>query len=142
MLKGMPMAAPNLPISPGHRSPISKDSSVPETAPTATSTAMAFDHRRASNRASLSPCLRPSQWAIMITAGRAIPKQAKTIWKERVSPIWLRASAIEAGVRAPNVTAFGLPEPSCYCEAESSDDRHSQTSSFPSRNKNSVRPRK
>jgi hypothetical protein len=39
MLKGMPIAPPNFLISPGHSNPISKESRVPETAPTATRTA-------------------------------------------------------------------------------------------------------
>ena len=54
-LNGMPMADPYLPISPGHSKPMSNDSTVPLTAPTATSTAITFDQRRASSSASGSP---------------------------------------------------------------------------------------
>ena len=53
---GMPYAAPNRSISRGHSSPISNDSTVPDTAPTANSTAATFDHRLA--RTSESPSSR------------------------------------------------------------------------------------
>src|ERR1700756_2860778 len=48
---GTPIASPNRPIRPGHNRPISYDSTVPDTAPTATSTAITFDQRRASKSA-------------------------------------------------------------------------------------------
>ena len=51
---GMPNAAPNLPISPGQSSPISNETTVPVTAPTATSTAITLDQRRASSSAARS----------------------------------------------------------------------------------------
>ena len=43
----------------GHNNPNSNDNTVPVTAPTANVTAMYFDHRRANNIASASPCLIP-----------------------------------------------------------------------------------
>lgn len=58
-LNGMPMTPPKRPIRPGHSSPISNDSTVPVTAPTATSTAMTFDQRRTSSRAAASLRRRP-----------------------------------------------------------------------------------
>src|SRR4029077_4774700 len=45
---GIPNTAPYWRISPGHSRPISNDSTVPVTAPTAISTPMACDQRRAS----------------------------------------------------------------------------------------------
>jgi hypothetical protein len=56
---GIPKAAPYRPISPGHSSPSSKESTVPETAPTANSTPATIDHRRASSIAVWSPCRMP-----------------------------------------------------------------------------------
>ena len=50
---------------------------VPDTAPTATSTAMTFDQRRASSSAAASPRLMPIQCAISVTAGKAMPKHAR-----------------------------------------------------------------
>ena len=58
-LNGIPMTDPYLPISPGHSSPMSNDSTVPLTAPTATRTAITLDHRRASNSAVWSCRRRP-----------------------------------------------------------------------------------
>jgi hypothetical protein len=52
---------------------------VPETAPTANSTAITFDQRRASSRLTASSRRRPRQCANSTTAGMAMPKQAKTI---------------------------------------------------------------
>ena len=46
---GSPYAAPYLPIRPGQSSPISNDSTVPDTAPTANSTAATCDQRCATN---------------------------------------------------------------------------------------------
>ena len=55
--KGTPKAAPHWPMNRGHSRPNSKLSTVPVTAPTANVTAMYFDQRWASMRASRSPCL-------------------------------------------------------------------------------------
>ena len=56
---GMPYAAPKVPMSRGHSSPSSNDSTVPETAPTANRTAATCDHRRASSSAVSSPRRSP-----------------------------------------------------------------------------------
>ena len=74
-------------IRPGHSSPISNDSTVPVTAPTATSTPMTCDHRRASSIATSSERLRPRNSATSTTVGNAIPKQAKMIWNPSVVAI-------------------------------------------------------
>ena len=55
--KGTPKASPHWPMNRGHSRPNSKLSTVPVTAPTANVTAMYFDQRWASRRASRSPCL-------------------------------------------------------------------------------------
>ena len=54
---GTPNASPHWPMNRGQSSPNSKLSTVPVTAPTANVTAMYFDHRCASSRASASSCL-------------------------------------------------------------------------------------
>src|SRR5579864_2617866 len=87
----MPNAAPNLPIRPGHSRPSSYDSTVPDTAPTATSTAMTFDQRRASSSAAASPRLMPIHSAVMVTAANAMPKQARMMWNPSDDPICDRA---------------------------------------------------
>src|SRR3984957_4218560 len=88
---GKPIAAPNRPISPGHSRPISYDSTVPDTAPTATSTAMTFDHRRASSLATGSFRLMPIHSAVIVTAANATPKQARMMWNPSDDPICDRA---------------------------------------------------
>src|ERR1700754_591438 len=86
-----PNAAPNRPIRPGHSRPISYDSTVPDTAPTATSTAMTFDQRRASSSAAASPRLMPIHSAVMVTAANAMPKHARMMWNPSDDPICDRA---------------------------------------------------
>src|SRR5580692_5235205 len=88
---GKPIAAPNRPIRPGHSRPISYDSTVPDTAPTATSTAMTFDQRRASSSAAASPRLMPIHSAVMMTAAKAMPKHARMMWNPSDDPICDRA---------------------------------------------------
>ena len=56
---GMPKTSPHWPMNRGHSRPNSKLSTVPVTAPTANVTAMYFDQRCASRRASASSCLIP-----------------------------------------------------------------------------------
>src|SRR6202021_2186448 len=77
---GRPIAAPYRPIRPGQSRPISYDRTVPDTAPTATSTAITFDQRRASSIATGSRRLMPIHSAVMVTAANATPKQARMIW--------------------------------------------------------------
>src|ERR1700745_1172964 len=88
---GKPIAAPNRPIRPGHSRPISYDSTVPDTAPTATSTAMTFDQRRASSSAAASPRLMPIHSAVMVTAANAMPKHARMMWNPSDDPFCDRA---------------------------------------------------
>ena len=54
IMNGSPNTSPNRPSSPGHSSPISNDSTVPVTAPTAKVTPMTCDQRRASRSAASS----------------------------------------------------------------------------------------
>src|SRR5215472_10286962 len=84
---GQPIAAPNRPIRPGHNRPISYDSTVPDTAPTATSTAIIFDQRRASSSAAASPRLMPIHSAVMVMAANAMPKHARMMWNPSDDPI-------------------------------------------------------
>ena len=64
---------------------------MPDTAPTATSTAMIFDQRRASSSAAASPRLMPIHSAVMVTAANAMPKQARMMWNPSDDPICDRA---------------------------------------------------
>ena len=57
---GMPNTSPKRSIRPGQSSPISNESTVPVTAPTANSTAITFDQRRASVSATSSSLRRPA----------------------------------------------------------------------------------
>src|SRR5580692_7407429 len=87
---GSPIAAPYRPIRPGHSRPISYDSTVPDTAPTATSTA--------SSIATGSLRLMPIHSAVIVTAANATPKQARMIWNPSDDPICDRAGT---GLTAP-----------------------------------------
>ncbi len=71
--KPVPKTSPHCCMNFGHSRPISKESTVPVTAPTANSTAAAFDHCRARLRASASSCVRPLYSAISMIAGSATP---------------------------------------------------------------------
>ncbi len=77
----------------GQSSPISKERTVPVTAPTAKRTAAALDHSFASRIASSSPCLRPRYSAISIIAGRATPMHDRMMWKPSVNAISSRAAS-------------------------------------------------
>ena len=74
---GRPITGPYRRINPGHNRPISNDSTVPVTAPTATRTPMACDQRRASFIATMSERFRPMYSAISTIVGSAIPKHAR-----------------------------------------------------------------
>src|SRR4051795_6306529 len=91
--KGIPKAAPNRPISPGQSSPSSNESTVPDTAPTAKSTAATCDQRRASASASSSPRRRPRQLAMSIRNVKATPKGTRMMWNPRVKAICSRAGS-------------------------------------------------
>ncbi len=56
---GMPNTSPNRPVRPGHSRPISNDSTVPDTAPTAKVRPATCDQRRASFSAAGSLLRRP-----------------------------------------------------------------------------------
>ncbi len=64
-------------MRPGHNKPISKLSTVPDTAPIANRTAETFAHFRASNSASGSLRRMPIRCITKIIAGNATPKHAK-----------------------------------------------------------------
>jgi hypothetical protein len=69
-------------------------------------TAITFDQRRASSRATASPRRSPIQCATSSTAGKAIPKHAKMMWNPREAPIWLPAGpAPAAWVTSAAITA-------------------------------------
>ena len=91
--KATPKASPKRSMKRGQSSPNSNERTVPVTAPTANRTATAFDQLRASRSAASSFRFRPRYSAISIIAGKATPKQASTMWKPRVKPIWLRAAS-------------------------------------------------
>ena len=74
---GMPMMPPAYSMNPGQSSPSSKESTVPETAPTANRMAKAFDQRFASARQAPLPVRRYMPSAITINRGRPIPRAAK-----------------------------------------------------------------
>ena len=95
---GSPIAAPYRPIRPGQSRPISYDSTVPDTAPTATSTAITLDHRRASSIATGSLRLMPIHSAVIVTAANATPKHARMMWNPSDDPICDRAGT---GLTAP-----------------------------------------
>jgi hypothetical protein len=74
---GRPSTAPYWRIRPGHNRPISNDSTVPLTAPTATSTPITCDQRRASSIAVWSFRRSPINSASSTKDGRATPRQAR-----------------------------------------------------------------
>ena len=84
---GTPKAAPHCSMNFGHSRPNSKLRTVPVTAPTANVTAMYFDHRWASRRASGSSCLRPRWLAISVMAAQETPRGTRMMWKARVNAI-------------------------------------------------------
>ena len=88
---GNPSTAPYWRISPGHSKPISNDSTVPVTAPTATSTPIACDQWRASRIAVSSCRRRPMNSASSTIVGSAMPRQARMIWNPSVVAICARA---------------------------------------------------
>src|SRR5215469_13958463 len=117
---GKPIAAPNRPIRPGHSRPISYDSTVPDTAPTATSTAMTFDQRRASSSAAASLRLMPIHSAVSATAANATPKQARMMWNPCDDPIWDRAGTASTARTCAIAPIARLPFAACLasrCQA-------------------------
>ena len=100
---GSPIAAPYRPIRPGHSRPISYDSTVPDTAPTATSTAITLDQRRASSIATGSLRLMPIHSAVIVTAANATPKHARMMWNPSDDPICDRAGTGLTAAHGQNV---------------------------------------
>src|SRR5262249_25677027 len=94
MANGNPSTAPYRRISPGHSSPISNDSTVPVTAPTATSTPIACDQRRASRNAVSSRRRNPMNSASNTTDGSATPRHARLIWNPSGVAICARAAPL------------------------------------------------
>jgi hypothetical protein len=105
MPNGRPSTAPYLRISPGQSRPISNESTVPVTAPTATSTPMACDQRRASSMATPSLRRSPMNSASSTIVGSAMPRQARMMWKPSVVAIWARAGTTSPVTRAAATTA-------------------------------------
>ncbi len=97
---GSPSTAPYRRISPGQSRPSSKESTVPVTAPTATSTPIACDQRRASVIATGSDQRSPMNSAISTTLGSAMPRQARMMWKPSVVAICARAGTTVPVIRA------------------------------------------
>src|SRR5215472_244940 len=95
---GSPSTAPYRRISPGHSRPISNDSTVPVTAPTAIRTPIACDHRRARRSAT--------------------PRHARMMWNPSVVAIWARAGTTCA---ATEVTLAVLPQ---IAAGEHVNERH------------------
>ncbi len=83
----MPMIGPAKRMKPGHKSPSSNESTVPDTAPTANRIAVPRAQRLARSRytGSRVRCQRPS--ATTINTGIAMPMTAKTMWKASDIPI-------------------------------------------------------
>src|SRR5688500_12504476 len=79
-------------MKPGHSKPRSNESTVPDTAPTANSTAVPFAQRRARSRYARSPVRRHRHSASTIRSGMAIPISAKMMWKPSDIAIWVRAA--------------------------------------------------
>ena len=80
---GIPMMGPACSMNAGQRSPSSKESTVPETAPTAKRIAVPLDQRLASSRQSGSPVFCQRRSASTMSTGMPIPTTAKMIWKAR-----------------------------------------------------------
>ena len=70
---GKPKTSPNRSIRPGQRIPISKDSSVPDTAPAANRMPIAFAQVRARPRSSASPRRCPRHSVNTVMSGKAMP---------------------------------------------------------------------
>src|SRR5258705_5678097 len=119
-----PNAAPNRPIRPGHSRPSSYDSTVPDTAPTATSTAMTFDQRRASSSAAASPRLIPIHSAVIVTAANAMPKHARMMWNPSDDPICDRAGTGSTARTCATAPIARSPRPPHARTAAAKPSRH------------------
>jgi len=88
--KGRPMMLPLNAMKPGQRSPSSKDSAVPDTAPMAKIRAKAFAQRRASASQAVSCRQSPMPSATNINSGIPTPSTAKTMWNPSEVPMIAR----------------------------------------------------
>jgi hypothetical protein len=84
-------------MRPGHSRPISKLRMVPDTAPTANSTPIALDHRRASAVYSALPVRMPRHSMNAVSPGSPTPKQANTMCQPNDSAICSRAATRSPG---------------------------------------------
>jgi hypothetical protein len=91
--EGSPITDPNLPVRPGQKIPKEKDSTVPDTAPTANRTPKAFDQRLARSFQTLSWWRFASCSAMSIRTGKPTPIEAKTMWKARETAICVLAAS-------------------------------------------------
>src|SRR5713226_5882021 len=88
--KGSPTTLPLNAMKPGQSSPSSKESAVPETAPTAKIRPKAFDQRRASAIQAGSCRQSPMASATAINNGIPTPSTAKTMWNPSEVPMIAR----------------------------------------------------
>jgi hypothetical protein len=89
---GIPMTDPAYCMKRGHRSPSSKERTVPERAPIAKRIVVPFAHRSARSRYAGSPVDLHRHSAIVIINGSDTPTAAKMMWKANDMPIWDRAA--------------------------------------------------
>ncbi len=90
--KGMPMIGPASSMNRGHRRPSSKDSTVPDTAPTANRMAVPRAHRLARSRYIGSRVFCQRRSAMTMSTGIAIPMTAKMMWNASDTAICERAA--------------------------------------------------
>src|SRR5215204_5881723 len=101
-------------MKPGHNNPSSNERTVPETAPTANSTAVPFAHRCARSRYARSPVRRHRHSASTISRGMAIPISANTMWKPSENAIWVRAAS--RSVTSMRLVVHGDRDEPCAAE--------------------------
>src|ERR1700682_4004456 len=110
---GRPKMPPENAIKRGHRSPSSKERTVPETAPTAKRIPNAFDHLRASTIHASSCRHRARPFATHMSKGNPTPSTAKTMWNPSEVPIVARARIVLSNLSTH--LAHGQPS-AAHCE--------------------------
>ena len=117
---GRPKTSPKRPIRPGHNRPISKLSTVPDTAPIANNTADTFDHRFARRRAVRSSRRIPRRCITKIIVGNATPKHARMMCQPNETAICSRAGNSSAARRPPRPSPihrdWSSRPPRCYLQ--------------------------
>ena len=103
---GIPMMGPAASMNSGQRSPSSKESTVPDTAPTANRIAVPLAHRLASSRQMGSPVFCHRRSASTMSTGMPIPTTAKTMWKASDIAIWDLAAS-RSDIQHPRQTPAG-----------------------------------